>query len=65
MNIDDVRERLRVVEDPDLGDDIVSLGLVNSIDVTDDEVRSTWRRCAVLANGDGYRERGPRGARRP
>ncbi|MBV0901057.1 Mrp/NBP35 family ATP-binding protein [Haloarcula salina] len=38
MNTDDVRERLRAVEDPDLGADIVSLGLVNSINVTDDEV---------------------------
>ncbi|MEF8973706.1 MAG: Mrp/NBP35 family ATP-binding protein [Haloarcula sp.] len=38
MNTDDVRERLRTVEDPDLGADIVSLGLINSIDVTDDEV---------------------------
>ncbi|MFC7018960.1 MULTISPECIES: Mrp/NBP35 family ATP-binding protein [Haloarcula] len=39
MNEDDVRERLRTVDDPDLGDDLVTLGLVNSIDVTDDEVR--------------------------
>ena len=39
MNEADVRERLRAVEDPDLGADIVSLGLVNSIEVTDDEVR--------------------------
>ena len=39
MNEDDVRERLRTVDDPDLGDDIVTLGLVNSIDVTDDEIR--------------------------
>ncbi|WP_276272264.1 Mrp/NBP35 family ATP-binding protein [Haloarcula litorea] len=38
MNEDDVRERLRAVEDPDLGDDIVSLDLVNSIEVTDDAV---------------------------
>jgi len=29
----DVRDRLGAVEDPDLGDDIVSLGLVNSIDI--------------------------------
>jgi ATP-binding protein involved in chromosome partitioning len=39
MNEDDVRERLRSVADPDLGDDIVSLGLVNSVDVTDEAVR--------------------------
>ena len=34
---DAIEEALRAVEDPDLGDDIVSLGLVNSIDVDDDE----------------------------
>jgi len=39
MNEADVRERLRTVEDPDLGDDIVALGLINSIEVTDDEIR--------------------------
>ena len=39
MNEDDVRERLRTVQDPDLGDDIVTLGLVNSIEITDDEIR--------------------------
>ncbi|WP_254278866.1 Mrp/NBP35 family ATP-binding protein [Haloarcula marina] len=38
MNEDDVRERLRTVEDPDLGDDIVSLGLVNSIEMADGEI---------------------------
>ncbi len=38
MNEADVRERLRTVDDPDLGDDLVSLGLVNDIEVTDDAV---------------------------
>jgi len=33
MNDAAVRERLRTVQDPDLGDDVVSLGLVNDIDV--------------------------------
>ena len=32
MDESDVRERLRAVEDPDLGGDIVSLGLVNEIE---------------------------------
>ncbi|WP_435063867.1 Mrp/NBP35 family ATP-binding protein [Halobaculum sp. EA56] len=32
-----VRERLGGVEDPDLGDDIVSLGLVNAVQVDDEE----------------------------
>jgi ATP-binding protein involved in chromosome partitioning len=36
MDDADVRERLRAVEDPDLGDDIVSLGLVNAIEVDAD-----------------------------
>ncbi|MFB6250948.1 MAG: Mrp/NBP35 family ATP-binding protein [Halobellus sp.] len=36
MNVETVRERLSAVSDPDLGDDIVSLGLVNAIDVDDD-----------------------------
>ncbi|SDY04050.1 Mrp/NBP35 family ATP-binding protein [Halobellus clavatus] len=36
MNVEAVRERLSAVSDPDLGDDIVSLGLVNAIDVDDD-----------------------------
>jgi len=39
MDEDDVLDLLSTVEDPDLGDDIVSLGLVNSVELTDDEVR--------------------------
>ena len=39
MNEQDVRERLRAVDDPDLGDDIVALGLVNTIEVTDEKIR--------------------------
>jgi ATP-binding protein involved in chromosome partitioning len=39
MDDSDVRDRLRSVEDADLGDDIVSLGLVNSIEVGDGEIR--------------------------
>jgi len=35
MDEADVRELLGRVEDPDLGDDIVSLGLVNGVDVAD------------------------------
>jgi ATP-binding protein involved in chromosome partitioning len=34
-----VRDRLRNVSDPGLDDDIVSLGLINSIEVTDSEIR--------------------------
>ena len=39
MNPDDVRSLLSTVEDPDLDDDIVSLGLVNAIDVDDETIR--------------------------
>jgi len=38
MNEDDVLELLESVEDPALGDDIVSLGLVNDLDVDGDTV---------------------------
>ncbi|RJT01404.1 Mrp/NBP35 family ATP-binding protein [Halococcus sp. IIIV-5B] len=36
MNVSDVQDLLSNVEDPDLGDDIVSLGLVNDIEVRDE-----------------------------
>lgn len=39
MNENDVRDLLRRVDDPDLGGDIVSLGLVNSITLDDNLVR--------------------------
>ena len=39
MNPDDVRSLLSSIDDPDLDDDIVSLGLVNAIDVDDDLIR--------------------------
>jgi len=34
---EDIRERLSTVEDPDLGEDIVSLDLINGIDIDHDE----------------------------
>jgi len=34
---EDIRERLSTVEDPDLGEDVVSLDLINGIDVDHDE----------------------------
>ncbi|WP_318569242.1 Mrp/NBP35 family ATP-binding protein [Salinigranum marinum] len=39
MDNADVRELLRAVEDPALGDDVVSLGLVNAVEVEGDRVR--------------------------
>ena len=38
MDEDAIRDRLREVTDPELGDDVVSLGLVNSIEVDDDTI---------------------------
>ncbi|WP_225333872.1 Mrp/NBP35 family ATP-binding protein [Halomicrobium urmianum] len=38
MDEADVRERLRGVEDPDLGDDIVTLGLINDIEISDESI---------------------------
>lgn len=38
MDESEVRSRLESVDDPYLGDDIVSLGLVNDIDITDDTI---------------------------
>jgi ATP-binding protein involved in chromosome partitioning len=37
MNEADVRDRLAAIEDPDLGDDIVSLGLVNAVEIDEEE----------------------------
>jgi len=39
MDAAEVRERLRAIEDPDLGDDIVALDLINNVEVTNDEIR--------------------------
>ena len=39
MNPDEVRSRLSSVEDPDLDDDIISLGLVNAVDVDAETIR--------------------------
>jgi len=39
MDADDVLSLLSGVEDPDLDDDIVSLGLVNAVDVDDEAIR--------------------------
>ena len=39
MDTDAVFELLSTIEDPDLGDDIVSLGLVNAVDVEGSEIR--------------------------
>ena len=39
MNPEDIRSLLSSVEDPDLDDDIVSLGLVNAIDVNAETIR--------------------------
>jgi len=38
MDEQEIRDRLATVEDPDLGDDLVSLGLVNDITIDDDSV---------------------------
>ncbi|WP_226012691.1 Mrp/NBP35 family ATP-binding protein [Halomicrobium salinisoli] len=38
MDEADVRERLRGVEDPDFGDDIVTLGLINDIGIADESI---------------------------
>ncbi|WP_226021561.1 Mrp/NBP35 family ATP-binding protein [Halomicrobium salinisoli] len=38
MDEADVRERLRGVEDPDFGDDIVTLGLINNVEIADESI---------------------------
>jgi ATP-binding protein involved in chromosome partitioning len=52
MDEADVRERLAGVEDPDLGEDIVSLGLVNEIEVGDGEVSVSLALGAPFAPAD-------------
>jgi len=64
MNEDDVRELLRDVEDPALGDDIVSLGLVNDFDVDGDTVTISLALGAPYSRRDGHRCPRARGARR-
>ncbi|SDF40496.1 ATP-binding protein involved in chromosome partitioning [Halorubrum xinjiangense] len=51
MNEADVRERLADVRDPDLGDDIVSLGLVNDVEVEAGEDRGSGTVRVSLALG--------------
>jgi ATP-binding protein involved in chromosome partitioning len=36
VTVADIEERLGRVEDPDLGEDIVSLGLVNSVEIDEE-----------------------------
>jgi len=63
MNEADVRERLVDVRDPDLGDDIVSLGLVNDVEVDDDEIRISLALGAPFSPHEiGDRRRCPSGA---
>jgi ATP-binding protein involved in chromosome partitioning len=52
MNEADVRERLREVDDPALGDDIVSLGLVNAVEVDGDRVRVSLALGAPYSPGE-------------
>jgi ATP-binding protein involved in chromosome partitioning len=47
-----VRERLREVDDPSLGDDIVSLGLVNAVDVDGDVARVSLALGAPYSPGE-------------
>jgi ATP-binding protein involved in chromosome partitioning len=52
MNESDVRERLRAVDDPALGDDIVSLGLVNAVEVDGDVARVSLALGAPYSPGE-------------